>query len=291
MIPIPSMQEAFIVWVQSNLHPFFDPFFKNITFLGGFEGFTLIIAFVIWTISYSFGCRLFLLTLFAGYITNFWIKPMVGLPRPYLDHPEIIPLVPEKGLYSFPSGHAQNAFVSFGALAWFLKRRWVTLLAVVLIFLIGFSRIHLGVHYPMDVLGGWIFGAIYLFLFAKLSPPIANWVAGLNIPKKIFIVLTVAFILSALLVFFGPKENPLSWKLIALQLFLSTNIGWIFQNRYVCFEVGGPWIKRLTRFALGAVVLLALFHYSRNYVWLVSLAGLWLTLGAPFCFKRLNLSN
>lgn len=284
------MQASIIVWIQSLLHPAFDTFFKKVTFLGGFEGFTLIVAFVVWAVSYSFGCRLFLLTLISGYITNFWIKPIVGLPRPYLNHPEIIPLISEKGLYSFPSGHAQNAFVSWGALAWFLKKRWVTCPAILLIFLIGFSRIPLGVHYPTDVLGGWIFGAIYLWLFVKFSPSIANWITGLNIMKKLALILIVAFILSAVLFFFGPKENPVSWQLTALQLFLSTTIGWMLQNHFVGFEAGGPWIKRLIRFGLGAVILLALFHHSKTHIWIVSLAGLWLTLGAPFCFKRLNLS-
>lgn len=282
------MQESFLVWIQSQLHPTFDIFFKKVTFLGGFEGFTLVVAFVIWAVSYSFGCRLFLLTLVAGYITNFWVKPIVGLPRPYLDHPEIIPLVSEKGLYTFPSGHAQNAIVSFGALAWFLKKRWVTVLAALMIFLIGFSRIPLGVHYPSDVLGGWVFGGIYLWLFAKLSPPISHWIANLRMAKKIVVIFLTAFVLSGLLVFFGPKENPVSWQLTALQLFLSINIGWVLQDRFVGFETKGPWLKRLFRFVLGAVVLLTLFHYSKTHIWLVTLAGLWLTLGAPFLFQRLK---
>lgn len=283
------MQESFIIWLQSYLHPTFDSFFEAVTFLGGFQGFTLILAFVVWSLSYSFGCRLFLMTLLAGYLTNFWIKPIVGLPRPYLANPEIIPLVSEKGLYSFPSGHAQNAFLSFAPIAWFLKKRWVTLLAVMMIFLIGFSRIPLGVHYPSDVLGGWLIGALYVWLFVKWQEPIAGWVSNLNTAKKIVLVFLTALLLGSVLVFFGPKDNPLSWQLTALQLFLSANIGWILQNRFVGFEAGGSWTRRLLRFVLAAPVIFFSFHYSKAQPWLVTLAGFWLTLGAPWVFRRIKI--
>ncbi len=66
--------------------------------------------------------------------------------------------------YSFPSGHALISFCLYGAAAALsaadLKKRWVRMaiwnFAVVLVLAIGYSRIYLGVHYPSDVLAGYL---------------------------------------------------------------------------------------------------------------------------------------
>lgn len=66
--------------------------------------------------------------------------------------------------YSFPSGHAAGAVVSFGLAALVIGMRWPELFlvawatATVCSLLIGISRIYLGAHYPSDVVGGWIIG-------------------------------------------------------------------------------------------------------------------------------------
>jgi membrane-associated phospholipid phosphatase len=87
-------------------------------------------------------------------------KVLVGRPRP------TVPLaLDHAGGKSFPSGHALNSFVAIGllvALAWpVVGRGWrafLTVLAIVIVGAIGFSRLILGVHYPTDVLGGWAIG-------------------------------------------------------------------------------------------------------------------------------------
>jgi membrane-associated phospholipid phosphatase len=86
-----------------------------------------------------------------------------------------------KGL-SFPSGHAIMAVTFYGLLIYILQHTievdWlrvvVTLLIVVLIFLIGFSRIYLRVHYASDVLGGFIIGSFWLLI----SLSIIKWLEG-----------------------------------------------------------------------------------------------------------------
>lgn len=73
--------------------------------------------------------------------------------------------------YSFPSGHAAASMIGFGLTAWLtmlqLALPWSAILAVVLvglIMLVGISRVHLGAHYPTDVLGGWGVGLAILFI-------------------------------------------------------------------------------------------------------------------------------
>jgi undecaprenyl-diphosphatase len=75
---------------------------------------------------------------------------------------------------SFPSGHATSSMVFFLALALALtvRSRWhraAAGAAVTLSFLVGTSRVMLGVHWPSDVIGGWAFGALWVMLTLPLA--------------------------------------------------------------------------------------------------------------------------
>lgn len=98
------------------------------------------------------------------------IKLVVQRPRP-----EISPVI-DVGGYAFPSGHTTTSMIVFGALAFVLTRRlswgtnvWIWTAAGTAIFLIGFSRPYLGVHWPTDVLGGWVLGSLWLALAAVVT--------------------------------------------------------------------------------------------------------------------------
>jgi undecaprenyl-diphosphatase len=85
------------------------------------------------------------------------------------DRPELFDLGYTASFYSFPSGHATIAVGFYGTLtllvAWRLRgfRRWaVVLVGVALVLLIGFSRLYLGVHYPTDVLAGFLAAPVWI---------------------------------------------------------------------------------------------------------------------------------
>ncbi|MGO2314441.1 MAG: phosphatase PAP2 family protein [Pseudolactococcus laudensis] len=101
-------------------------------------------------------------------ILIFVLKHVYGRTRPSLQH-----LVLENGL-SFPSGHASTSLMFYACLMVLICQRlhnrqikWlVRVLASMFFVLIGMSRIYLGVHYPTDILGGWLMsGSILLMTY------------------------------------------------------------------------------------------------------------------------------
>ena len=74
--------------------------------------------------------------------------------------------------FSFPSGHSTGSVVTYGVLAWalisYLSAPWVYIvvptLLLLLPFAVGISRVHLGAHYPSDVMAGWLLGSIGLLV-------------------------------------------------------------------------------------------------------------------------------
>lgn len=111
-------------------------------------------------------------TITVAALANSLIKLAVARTRPEL----LEPIIREAG-FSFPSGHASHSAVGYGILAVLVSRTRLPRAAraaiviglVVLVFLIGLSRVWLGVHYPTDVLAGWIAGGVVATLFASFT--------------------------------------------------------------------------------------------------------------------------
>jgi undecaprenyl-diphosphatase len=95
----------------------------------------------------------------AGQALSSLGKVITDRPRPPLRYPEPAPLVHGPHTPSFPSGHAATSFACAATLARFAPRR-VAVLLYVLAALIAYSRVYVGVHYPLDVLGGAVLGLL-----------------------------------------------------------------------------------------------------------------------------------
>lgn len=94
-----------------------------------------------------------------------FIKVVIERPRPTIGE-----IVASASGFAFPSGHSAQAVACYGALAWLIAHVTTTRRATVLAwsgasvvaFLIGVSRLYLGVHWLSDVIGGWALGAAWL---------------------------------------------------------------------------------------------------------------------------------
>lgn len=105
------------------------------------------------------------------------VKLFIKRPRPSF----FAPLLHESG-FSFPSGHSLIAMVVYGLLGYFLMhlfrnvgvRLAVRALTVLVVVAIGVSRVYVGVHYPTDVLAGWIAGVPWLIACLALHEVLAR---------------------------------------------------------------------------------------------------------------------
>lgn len=115
--------------------------------------------------------KIFLIANLIGVIISSIIKLIVRRPRPTATMP-----FTTESTFSFPSGHSMMSMIFYGLLIYyvvkFVKKKWLRNLLVsclsLVIFSVGLSRIYLGVHYATDVLAGFVFGLVYLFIFTKV---------------------------------------------------------------------------------------------------------------------------
>jgi membrane-associated phospholipid phosphatase len=104
-----------------------------------------------------------LVAVLGAWAVNVALKDLIGRERPVFDDA----LARSSGA-SFPSGHAMTSIAAYGAVVLLVRRDACTIAAAVLVFAIGVTRIVLGVHWTTDVLGGWLFGATWLVLCARV---------------------------------------------------------------------------------------------------------------------------
>jgi len=82
------------------------------------------------------------------------------------------------GLYGFVSSHAANMFAFAVSSLLFVKKKWATVLLLIFASMIGYSRIYLGVHYPLDVVGGAMVGASVAWLLYVLRLKVSRLKVG-----------------------------------------------------------------------------------------------------------------
>lgn len=283
----------FIRAVQTVHGPVLDAVFKGITFMGEEEFFLVLLPLIFWCVDFAAGARLGVVFLLSAYV-NVGLKDIFQHPRPFDLDPTV--KLHEVGGYGLPSGHSQSAVVVWGTIALEFRKRWLWIVAVVLMVLIGFSRIYLGVHFPTDVLGGWAVGAIVLALYLALGPRIEAWLQRVGLTWQLVVPVVVPLVLMLV----HPTKDTTS----PMAVLMGLGVGAVASRRIAPFTSTGSLGKRALRFLVGVVGVFVLylglsllFPKEGEPLYLLlrtvryALIGLWAGLGAPWLFLRLGLAS
>lgn len=327
MNPVLHWSIDFIAWLQMSAPWLFLPA-RLLSFVGTEEFYLFILPLLYWCVDARVGLRVGVILTVSDSLNTFF-KFLFHQPRPFWVSDRVRAIGAE-GSYGLPSGHAQHGVTVWGTIAARAKGRLRWLLAV-LIFLIGFSRIVLAVHFPTDVLAGWLIGGLILWAFLRWEAAVVAWFNRFSLTQKV----VLAFAASTLLVVvslsglaFVPPADPLAWEIMAGRalsfppgvsaIHPRSTIG-IFgaagtffglaAGAILIFERGrvdtrGLWWKRVLRFLLGLIGATVLWSGLRIVLprdtsllsqvlryMRYAVAGFWITYGAPWVFIKLGLQN
>ncbi len=160
-------------WSSTIRTDFFNDFFWAMTKLGSIEIIALFVAF--FTLFLWFGGRRYYI---AGlYLSIFGSEALTIAGKYAFARERPLDTLYQETLFSFPSGHATIAVAFFGFVLYtffqetpnFRSKLNLFFIALAIVFLIGFSRIYLGVHYISDVLAGYLAGAMWMVIGMAVS--------------------------------------------------------------------------------------------------------------------------
>jgi len=282
-----------VLWFQ-QFSPGLDLPFKSLTFLGNLEFFLIFMPLIYWCCDRAAGARLLILFLISAYL-NTIAKVLLDQPRPFQYDPRVKALVPASG-GGLPSGHTQGAVVVWGYLAAWVRQAWMWGLAGFLMIGIPISRLYLGVHFPTDLIGGYILGAVLLVVYLRFASKAEAWLVQKGIVWQLIVAtfLPIVFILISL----AGAVNSLN----AAGILLGFAPGIILERRWIKFCSGGSLVRRLLRLVAGLIVIFAIWMglkmafsgwepASLYRVVRYALVGLWGGFGAPWLFVRLKLAE
>jgi membrane-associated phospholipid phosphatase len=294
-----EMQESILTFFQGIAGPGLDLMAELITMLGEEYFFILVISFVLWNVSKRTGFKLAFTFLFSTVI-NSVLKIAFHTPRPFekLDFIEGKRIQTATG-YSFPSGHTQSSTTFFTTLAVIIRKRIFSVFAVIIILLIGVSRVYLGVHWPVDVLGGWFFGILISLLFCKLVDDYYDKPSF----KKLFLTIQISILILTVIIFMVDLLF-LKGSLMLEDFFKISGVscgavfGFFWELDIVDFSPdSGSYAVKIIRFVLGLAGTMAimigvkmilpeayLFDFIRY-----ALTGLWITYLWPALGVKLGL--
>lgn len=303
-------------WLQTPMQFF--------TFLGSENFFFLVLPLIYWSVDARLGLRVALILITSNSLNSIF-KLAFASPRPYWVSTQVNPLTAETS-FGIPSGHAQNSVAIWGTMADGIRKQWAWAAALLLAFLVGLSRLYLGVHFALDVLAGWLIGGILLLAFISLWGPVSAWIAKKTMGQQI----AMAFFVSLIMIALGAWEVarldgyviPQEWIDNALRtgiepdpislagfitsagtLFgLAVGMAWIVSKGG--YSASGPAEKRALRYVIGLVGILILwmglgeiFPRDENMLSYIlryfryTLVGLWIAAGAPWLFFRFRLAD
>jgi membrane-associated phospholipid phosphatase len=281
--------------IQSVHGPVLDAIFKAITLIGDEEFLVILFSLVYWCVNWPMGARLAIAYLLSSYCSE-GLKELLAHPRPFHFDPSVQLHDPGAMEYGMPSNHSQASVFLWGIVTTRARRAWVWGLAVVMVILVGFSRVYLGVHFPTDVLAGWVLGAVFLAIYLWLGPRFEAWMknAGLVVQLALAVAVPLALVLL----------HTTNATVLLMAALMGMGVGVALTRRLTPFSPAGPLWQRVVRFLVGVVPLVAIYVglklvfpgegeplYAVTRFVRYMVVGLWGGLGAPWLFLKLRLAS
>jgi membrane-associated phospholipid phosphatase len=325
-----TLEIELIVFLQSIGQWLIEPM-RFLSMLGTENTYLIVMPLLYWCVDASLGLRVGLMLLLTNSL-NSYLKLAFHSPRPYWVSSQVQAWSVETS-FGVPSGHAQNAAAVWGLLAHGLwqrwRRPWTIWTALILIFLIGFSRLYLGMHFFRDVLAGWLIGGLLVWAFVRLTEPVGGWLrqrstaqlVGLAVLSSLALIGIQLGVRAAL----GEWELPPSWQetaglgqpddpidplsvsgtITAAGTWLGMTAGAaVYFRRKGMYRSDGTAGQKALRYGIGMVGLLAIYLGLKLVLpeepallesilrfARYTLVGLWVSIGAPLIFDRLGLSG
>ena len=299
---------------------------KFFSMLGYEEFFMLIMPSIYWCFDSVLGMRMAVMLLLSN-ASNSLFKLSFHTPRPYWVSTDVLAHTTETS-FGLPSGHAQTAAGLWGALAASVQKRGWKIALVALIFLIGISRLFLGVHFVRDVLAGWLIGGLLLAAYLKIEQPLARWLRERSLSQHLLLAFASAAVIAMMVLvprwLLGSWQYPEVWQANAFAAsaenvlnpfhidgaftFSGTwfgffaGVAWMYHRRGGLLDPSGTPRQRLLRYVIGAAGILVLWFvlgqifpreenvisYTLRFV-RYSLVGSWVSIFAPMLFERAGL--
>ena len=294
----------------------FDKFFLSITIFGEFWLPTLVCAITYWCIDFRAGMYLFTLEGLNVLFTHFF-KMIAGVYRPWVLDNRINPselAVPYAKGYSFPSGHSAMSSSVLGGSAFLLRKNKILCISLILlVLLIGFSRMWLGVHTPQDVVIGLMIGLTLIFAVNN----VINW-AEQNKKRYLYLPLFVnifAILALTYIKYFNTykmdyidgellvnPQNQVYTTFVAYGYALGILNGSFLCRIFSPFNPHDVSLKiRITRGIIGAICIIILLKFALEYIIMNPInpkyallstfcIGIFITLIYPLIFQKLECS-
>jgi membrane-associated phospholipid phosphatase len=309
-----------IIQALQAMSPVLDGVMRFFSFLGTVEFYLLLIPFVYWIVNPQLGFRLLLVLISTDFLALSF-KQLLHQPRPYWI--SNVKILAEESSYGFPSSHASDSLAVWGYLAYHLKKDWLWALGTVVVVMIGLSRMYLGVHFPTDVLGGWLIGLAVIMIFAACEGWAVPRLERLSPGGQI----CVGFIISLLMILAGLSisllianiPDPPEWAqythearslshffTLAGSLFGAVT-GYVIMHSRFQFQARGSSWRKAARFLLGIAGVVVIYLGLDMLFGMVALdesaiglvlrylrygtVTLWAMLGAPWVFLKLKLAE
>ena len=148
-------------WIVQHRAGWLNPVFEAVTWAGTFGAIFLVIALLLSLRRGRHSLAPFVLAAICAADGSAWLlKRLIGRVRPPLQLPGLHSLVPLPTSGSLPSGHAATAFAAATVLAFALRRGRATAALFALAGAVAYSRLYVGVHFPLDALAGAALGVV-----------------------------------------------------------------------------------------------------------------------------------